>query len=122
MMGLPLETNAAQQTVAWLVEMFDQAVANWDTLSTAIAAGLAVYLAFVLYERFQSSDDPSFRMQSETAAGTVNVLVSGAAVTGAILGLIAFLTWPLAIEDPFIGSVLVAVFGTHYYLEKQEAR
>lgn len=120
MQTLPLATNPIEQIVGWSAEFGYQVFDSWEVISTAIAFGLAVYLAFVLYERFQDDSDPSVRLQSSSGGGSLSILLSGTHVTALLLAGIALLTWPLPIAEPFIAMAMVGVLATHYYLEKRE--
>jgi len=113
-------TNAPQQIVLWTTEFINDAAAHWDSIRVILAFGLIVYLAVMLYNRFEDDADPSVRYQAESATGTMSILISGAMLTALVLFVLTFLIWPLPVEMPAVGAMMVGVFVAHYYLEKQE--
>ena len=110
-------SNPGQQAVAWLSDTVAQ---HWEGASIVVAVAAATYLVVMLFQRSNSSEDPSMRMQQSSAAGSTSVLISGVYVTAGLLGIIAFATWPLPVEQPFVGIAMAGALVYHYYLEKRE--
>lgn len=112
--------NAPKQIVAWAIDLLSSIPQNWESFSGIIAAAAATYLVVTLFQRSNTDEDPSLRMQQSSAAGSTSVLISGVYVTMVLLGIIAFVTWPLPLERPIVGVAMVAAAVYHYYLEKRE--
>jgi|GEM_PF-3582785 len=112
--------NAPKQIVAWVIDLLSSIPQNWESFSMIIAAGAATYLVVTLFQRSNTDEDPSLRMQQSSAAGSTSVLISGVYVTMGLLGIIAFVTWPLPLERPIVGVAMIGAAVYHYYLEKRE--
>jgi len=93
---------------------------DWQALVTALVIPAGLFLAVSLYRQWTSDENVSVRYESENAAGTTSVMISGTHVVAMLAGVIAVLTWPLALESG-LGIVLgLAVIGS-YIAGKREA-
>lgn len=100
------------------VESLTTTVTSWPGVLAVPVLAVAIWW---LYVRTQQSDDPSGNMVIETDTGSVSVLISGAYWIALLVGLAAWLTWPLAMNEPVVGVVLLGMVGLAYALEKREA-
>lgn len=112
--------NPVRQVFGWFVTLLDQLFIHWNRVAPVLALALGVYLAWVIGTRIRSNEDPSFRYQSESGAGTTSIMVSGVHVTLVLVTTIALLTWPAVIQTPVLGLVLLGAVIVHFVVEKQE--
>ena len=91
-------------------------------VAAPIAIGVGLYWAVILYQRGVVNDtDPSIRSVNETSLGFKSFIISGAYLSMAIAGVIAFVTWPAPLETPLLGLLLVGGVVFHSALEYREA-
>lgn len=106
--------NALNQVLQWTLIFINR-------FGPVVAVGLGAYWLWLLYRRtFESTTDPSYKKWYSTGIGSMSMLVTGAFLSAAIAGLIAFLTWPAPVETPLFGLVLIAGVVFHAAVEKQE--
>lgn len=120
MIPTPATSAPPEQLVASVIDRAASLPQSPESLGTILAVAAATYLVLTLFQRSKTDEDPSLRMQQSSAAGSSSVLISGVYVTALLLGIIAFLTWPLPVERPIVGVGMVLAFVYHYYLEKRE--
>lgn len=89
-------------------------------VAVALLAGF--YLVVVFIRRVRSDTDPSLRYSSETAGGSMSMLLSGTHVTMVLAGIIALATWPLVANSIGFAALLGGAVVAHYILEKGEDR
>lgn len=108
-----------------LTTVVTQTGVNWATVRTLaefLALGVGVYWLAALFRRtFQTSEDPSYRKWSQSRVGSASFIVSGAYFSAALAAAIALLTWPIALEQPVVGAVLVFGVAYHAALEYRES-
>lgn len=100
-----------------LTQIVTQIGVSWGavkTLAAFAALGIGLYWVWTLFVRtFRSDEDPSVRKTTSSRVGSSMILVSGAYYSVVLAAVIAFLTWPLALEQPLVGAALV--FGVVYH-------
>lgn len=114
--------NPVRQMFGWTINLADAIFANWATVSGVLAMGLFAYLAYVLTAQLRDNQDPTLSYESASGAGMTAVSIAGVHVTLMLVGAISLLTWPVAIQKPLFGVVLLGAVVLHYASEKEESR
>lgn len=112
MYATPLQTSTAELTA--LLE----SLLSWPEIIGVVALVLA---AWAVYQRTQSSADPTGSFAIQTATGSASVSISGAYWIALLVGVVALVTWPLPMEFPLFGAAHVLLVGIAWWLEREEA-
>lgn len=85
-----------------------------------IATAVGLYWAYLLIQRWRGDEDPSVRKQSSSGLGSMSFLVSGAYTSMMFASIIVIATWPMAVEKPLFGALVLGGVVFHSAMEKNE--